>query len=388
METQRVLRDRSSLFWMLLFPVVYASLFALLQFEGSRGATVGVCVADADSGFMGRAIRASIARLSDEMVDSVAAAAYGRKDRFIVSDVASSDTVPAGCARVLMIPQGLTDSLSSHGSARLMLRQGSGGGELAGFAAQALAWRATIENLARFVVAGMDTAQPLDAFEALTHRSPKVVVEASFVGGVVGTPSGFTQTVPGTMVMMVLLLLATHGTATFVVERQRGLLQHLSSTPASYGEIIAGKLVGRFLIGGVQILILWILAMVAQHGLGVWIGYRLVEVIPVLLVYAFAAAGLGLCMAASVRSVDTGVGLGIVATLAMAALGGCWWPMEIVPRFMQIMGHVFPTAWAMDALHQIMAYNRGVAATLPYMGILAAYGVAFTGLAVHLLRRF
>ena len=387
METLRVVRDRGALFWMLLFPVLYAGLFGMVQFEGSRSARVGLCVADADSGFMGAAIRASLERFSGEMGDSAALALYGREDRLFITDVALTDSVPKPCGRLLAFPEGLTDSLCLHRTASLVLRDESPVSDLSSFTAQALAWRAVLENLARWVVASMDSAEDVQArFDSLAQRPPKIAVKSSFVGGVVGAPSGFTQTVPGTIVMMVLMILATHGTATFAAERQRGLLQHLASTPASHAEIIAGKLMGRILIGGVQIMILFALAVVAQHLLGLWIGYRLLATLPVLAVYAFAAAALGLCMAASVRSVDTGVGVGIVATLVMSALGGCWWPLEIVPRGMQIVGHVFPTAWTMDALHQVMAYNRGVAATLPHMGILAAYGLVFTAIGARLLK--
>jgi ABC-type multidrug transport system permease subunit len=389
METLRVVRDRGALFWMLLFPVLYAGLFGMLQFEGSRSARVGICVANADSGFLGAAIRGSLERFSAEMLDSAALAEYGREDLLFITDVAPSDTVPEPCTRLLSLPQGLTDSLRLRRTACLVLRDESGAADPSGLTAQALAWRAVTENLARFVVASMDSSADVAArFDSLTRRLPRIRVRSSFVGGVMGVPSGLTQAVPGIMVMMVLMILATHSTATLAAERQRGLLQHLASTPASRADIIAGKLIGRFLIGGVQIVILWGLAALAQHGFGLWIGYRLPSAIPVLFVYGFAVAALGLCIAAAVRSVDTGVGVGIVVTLAMAALGGCWWPLEIVPRGMQIAGHLFPTAWAMDALHQVMAYDRGVGATLPHMGILAAYGLAFTIVGVRLLKTF
>lgn len=386
METIRVIRERSVLFWMLLFPVLYAGLFGLIRFEESRSAKLGLCVASGDTGFLGRAVRTSLQTFADEMLDSVALATYGRADQLLLSDVPPSDTIPSGCARLLVIPTGLTDSVLAHRTGRLTLHDESQP-DPAAFAAQALAWRAVLENTARYAVAVMRDSCDVQAhFDSLAHLPPRVMVTSSFVGGVVGAPSGFTQTVPGTMVMMVFMILSTHGAATFVEERRRGLLAHLATTPASRRDIIAGKLVGRLLIGGVQIAILWLLAVFAQHLLGLWIGYRLVETLPLLFVYGFAAAAIGLCMAAAARTVDVAIGVGVAVTLVMAALGGCWWPLEIVPRAMQVVGHVFPTAWAMSGLHQLMAYNHGLAAALPQMGILAAYGLGFTILATRLLR--
>ncbi len=385
-ETVRSIRDRGALFWMLLFPGLYATLFGLVQFGGSPSARLGLCVANGDTGPVGCALRNTLERFALEMTDTIASRVYGREDRLVIKDVGDAPDLPDGCVRLLRIPEGLTDTLLAGGTATLEVHEGTSGNELASFAARAITWRAIIETVARLAVASLDSADASRAFEAASRRPPRVSVEASFVDGVVGPPSGFTQSVPGTVVMMALLILATHGSATLVVERRRGLLLHLASTPASRGEIIAGKLIGRFLIGVAQVLLLWILAIAAQETLGVWVGYQLLEAIPVLLAFAGAAAGIGFCLAAAARSEQMGVGVGVATALVMAALGGCWWPLEIVPRPLQLIGHAFPTAWAMDALHRVLRFNQSVATTLPQMGILAAYGLVSAWAGARLFR--
>lgn len=45
----------------------------------------------------------------------------------------------------------------------------------------------------------------------------------------------------------------------------------------------------------------------------------------------------------------------------MVALGGCWWPLEIVPGFVRSIGYAFPTAWATDALHQLISIGGELA---------------------------
>ena len=49
-------------------------------------------------------------------------------------------------------------------------------------------------------------------------------------------------------------------------------------------------------------------------------------------------------------------GLGLLLTLTLAPLGGAWWPMSISPKFMQIIGHISPIAWAMDGF-TALTYN-------------------------------
>ena len=48
-------------------------------------------------------------------------------------------------------------------------------------------------------------------------------------------PIGFSQAVPGTMVMFTMLVLLTSGAVTLVVERDQGLLRRLASAPISRG---------------------------------------------------------------------------------------------------------------------------------------------------------
>ena len=56
--------------------------------------------------------------------------------------------------------------------------------------------------------------------------------------------------------------------------------------------------------------------------------------------------------------------------LTFAALGGAWWPLEIVPDFMQRLGHLTPVAWAMDAFRQLIFFGGGLAAIAPDLAVL------------------
>ena len=60
--------------------------------------------------------------------------------------------------------------------------------------------------------------------------------------------------------------------------------------------------------------------------------------------------------------------------------------MEIVPDTMKIIGHLFPTAWAMDALHQLISFGGEFNMVLPKLGVLGLYAVAANLAAARLLR--
>ncbi len=46
-----------------------------------------------------------------------------------------------------------------------------------------------------------------------------------------------------------------------------------------------------------------------------------------------------------------------IAWVALAPLGGAWWPLILVPPWMRLLGHLSPVAWCLDALNAIVFYN-------------------------------
>src|SRR5207244_13511735 len=85
------------------------------------------------------------------------------------------------------------------------------------------------------------------------------------------------------------------------------------------------------------------------------------------------AASLGVWIGAWVRNPDNSIGLCVLASSSMAALGGCWWPLEIVPASLQLIAHCVPTGWAMEALHQLISFGGGWETVLPRLGVLALF---------------
>jgi len=72
--------------------------------------------------------------------------------------------------------------------------------------------------------------------------------------------------------------------------------------------------------------------------------------------------------------------------MAMAALGGCWWPIEVVSPFLQRVSLLFPTGWAMRALHGVISFGEGLPGVALPLAVLALFGLACTALAARVLR--
>ena len=46
----------------------------------------------------------------------------------------------------------------------------------------------------------------------------------------------------------------------------------------------------------------------------------------------------------------------LAVDLLLAALGGCWWPIEITADWMQALAAWLPTGWTMGAMHQLVNF--------------------------------
>lgn len=227
-------------------------------------------------------------------------------------------------------------------------------------------------------------AAPLseERWDQLAARENRILLNASYAGKK-PIPSGFRQSVPGYMVMFVLMNLLMYGGVSVLQERHGGILRRIAIHPVARWQIVGGKIGGLFLLGSVQIAFFLI---TGRFLFGIEYGERLLLLILLLLVFAWGCASLGVLVGSVLTEQEQVQGLCLLLALVMAALGGCWWPMEIVPDSIRTLGHAFPTAWIMDGLHQLISFGGGFQQVTGVLWILAGYAVLFTGLSARFLR--
>jgi ABC-type multidrug transport system permease subunit len=168
-----------------------------------------------------------------------------------------------------------------------------------------------------------------------------------------------------------------------VIERKRGLLRRLASAPIERRTVVAGKWAGKLLVGLVQI------------GFGMAAGTILFKVdwgpdLPavfvVLLVYGALMAAIGLVLGSVARTEGQASAIGVISSNVLGALGGCWWPVEIAPKWMQKLALFLPTGWAMDALHKLVSFAAGPASVVPHVAGMAVAAALTFALAAKAFR--
>ena len=245
--------------------------------------------------------------------------------------------------------------------------------------------RSLYTALADIVVADSLSAAPLAAADlaALNAEARIWQLEVTPAGQRREVPSGFEQAIPGMLVMFTILVLLTTGATSLAVERNQGLLRRLASAPITRTELVAGKWGARMMLATVQV--------AAALAFGTWLfgmhwGPDLGMVIVVLAAWAAFCASAGLLLGSLARTEAQAAGLGLLIANALAALGGCWWPIEITPDWMQFVQKLTPTGWTMDALHKLISFEAGAVAAVPNVVTLVLGTLAVGALAVNRFR--
>ncbi|HSF14746.1 MAG TPA: ABC transporter permease [Vicinamibacteria bacterium] len=207
--------------------------------------------------------------------------------------------------------------------------------------------------------------------------------EASVYGGAT-TFNTFDQNVPGFGLTFLLLGMLFGVGLGILDEREWGTMYRLAAGPVSKPKLVVGKMLSRFLMGLVQMTVLF---AVGRLAFDISLGRSLVALALVVVAVTFASASLGLLAASLAPSRDSVLPMGTIGVVVMAAIGGCWWPITIEPLWLQRLAHVFPTAWAMGAFNDLMLRERALVEVVPSLIALLGFGALYLVFGARLFRR-
>jgi ABC-2 type transport system permease protein len=394
-DLQQTVRDRLSFVFILVMPLAFTLFFGLLFGANSSSNKLPLAVWDADGGAAAKQLVAALAKSAVVTVVPKQGSAF---EKWMADDRAAAG---------LVIPQGYSNAVVGGKRAQLTIvsTQGSSGASTAVAEVRSLAGdQVTVELASRAAVqaawgwakgkSGFPTgadwttflndkaaqARPVVA-QALAHPAVSTkVVEAGAAAG--QTPSGFVLSSPGMMVNFILFSLMTAGIA-LIVERQNGTLQRLMTTRLRRWELIGGKAAGMFLLTFVQQALL---IAVAQLFFGVDYLRDPAALLVMMVSLSLVASTLGLLLASVLKSEQALIATTVLVSMAIAALSGAWFPLEIAGQGFQTVGHLLPTAWILDGLRGIVVRGFSVADVLPAFAVSVAWAAGFFVLAIWRFR--
>lgn len=196
-------------------------------------------------------------------------------------------------------------------------------------------------------------------------------------------PSGMAFTFPAYLIMFVLMNTIMFGGITLANERAQKQLIRLMAAPVNAVDIFLGKILGRLLQPIFQILVLLLLGWFLMN---IYLGDHPLAMFPVILCFALCCGSLSVLLGSVCSTEQQISSIGILLTMVLSALGGCWWPIELVPPFIQNIAFFTPTYWGLHGFHNVMYFGKSLPDVIPDCAILLAYAALFIIIAIPLFR--
>ncbi len=339
-----LLRSREVLIWTFVMPLVFFYLLGQIQTGNAPDRPDPIAVrAAADAGFLGDELTARLQKLNFEIRRPKDDADFQTYRRRLEIPAGFTASVLAGTTRNVRVTRRGDDVSADYDRVRIT--------------------RAIDTLLADLITLRRDGGEiTAERFRKLASEPRTLSLDVRNAGYRLVPPSGYEQSVPGTMVMFTLTVLFTTGAVSLTMERNRGILRRLAYTPMSRASVALGMWGARMALGFLQIGAAMIYGRLLFH---VHWGPNLPMVIVVMVAYGSLVATLAMLLGNFGRSVPQVIGLGITLSNLLAGLGGCWWPIEITPLWAQRLAMFLPTGWTMHALHQLVNFGAPPSTAIP-----------------------
>lgn len=183
-------------------------------------------------------------------------------------------------------------------------------------------------------------------------------------------PRQSLDTVTGFMLMF-LMAMVTSSVSVIMDDRRQRTMMRIFSAPVRSYEIAIGNFLGSFMVGIIQIAVV---LLVGRYVLNY--DYELPMYIYFLVLAAFMLVSMGLAstVAGLIRNPNNAGMLNALILTPTCMLGGCFWPISIMPDFMQKAANFVPQKWAIQAADLAATGSGWSELWLPFavLGLMAA----------------
>jgi ABC-2 type transport system permease protein len=201
--------------------------------------------------------------------------------------------------------------------------------------------------------------------------------EEQLVGTQVANPWA-TRSVGGWAMMFLLFALSGSSTTLFD-EKKSGVVQRILACPISRVHILWSKYLYNMSLGFVQLIVLFI-AGALLYNIDIFSNFP--NLVLILVAAATACTAFGMLLAAVSKSTAQASGLGTFLILAMSSIGGAWFPVSLMPEFIQSISKLTLVYWSMDGFLQVLWRGAPLGDILPNVGILLAISALITSISV------
>ncbi|GMK41627.1 ABC transporter permease [Paenibacillus sp. CCS19] len=202
----------------------------------------------------------------------------------------------------------------------------------------------------------------LDHLLATVHENRIAMHDADLqIGSTIANPE-----VIGLMLLFVLLLVMK-SVSLIMEDREHRTMARMFTAPVRGYEIALGNFLGSAAVGTMQLIVMVGLCCFV---FGYDPGFSPLMLLLLLECFLITSVGLASAIAGLVRNSMQLSGIGNLVITPTCMLGGCFWPISIMPDFMQKLANFTPQKWLLEAADRLSSGSGINAVTVPVLIIL------------------
>ena len=161
-----------------------------------------------------------------------------------------------------------------------------------------------------------------------------------------------------------------------------GLLQKILVTPTPRIALVWGKMLSAGIRGLCQAVIVFLFALVLHISLNITL-FSILGVIAIVLLGAGFFTGLSMIVASIVKTRERFMGIGQVITLPLFFASNAIYPIDIMPRWLQVVANGNPLSYMVDGLRSLLV--TGNLSRLPFdFGVLIVAALIISAISAYM----
>ncbi len=186
------------------------------------------------------------------------------------------------------------------------------------------------------------------------------------------------------IIVMALMVTGIMATATGLVEeREKGIYRRFSVTPLKRHTVIGGQIIQRYMIMLLQTILLLVVGIFAFK-INIEGNYFLFWLI--LTIGAICFLSIGFLLASFIKSARAATPICMAVFFMFMFLGGIFFPLSIMPGFLQTFAKVLPSTHLNDAFRMVVLEGKGISQILKELLIVSAWLIGSLGLSIKFFK--
>lgn len=171
--------------------------------------------------------------------------------------------------------------------------------------------------------------------------------------------------------LLVFMLMASRAVTNFIINDKRTkTYTRIFSSPITKSQYIWANIITNFFVFIIQLIVILLLSLLVFK-LNFYIST--IDLIILFLSFGFVAMGFGIIIAVFSNSTNQATQLSNILIVPTCMLSGCFWPLELMPSYLQKFALIFPQTWVLRSVDTLQRGNT-ISSVLPNIAIILGYG--------------